>query len=95
LNGFVLTNGAFSPVHIPGSQTTSPFAINNAGTIVGSYENPDSGRSHGFQCSQDGCSTVDLPDSTFTQLLGIDNGGQVVGLYGNATGSHGFLGACQ
>jgi uncharacterized membrane protein len=94
-NGFVLSNGVFSIVHFPDSQTTSPAAINNAGTIVGSYQSLDSARPRGFQCSEDGCLTVEPPGSTYSQVLGIGSGGQVVGLYGTATGSHGFLGACQ
>jgi len=37
-DGFLLVNGTFHPIQVPGSNgNTRPFGINNAGQIVGSF----------------------------------------------------------
>lgn len=36
-HGYLYANGAFTQLDFPGAQLTEAFAINDAGTIVGSY----------------------------------------------------------
>ncbi len=82
--GFVGTPGAFTPVAFPGATETTLNAINDAGTIVGSYLDPN-GNQHGFIYKPDGTySTFDGPlgpgiRSTGTSLTGINNQGTIVG----------------
>jgi hypothetical protein len=69
--------------NFPGGSSTKAFAINDAGTIVGSYI-AENGREVGFiRTSDQVWTTVVYPaaDVTRTQLLGINNHGQIVGCY--------------
>ena len=69
---------------------TTAEDINNAGQIVGSYDN-GSGQ-HGFLYSNGVFTTLDDPLATNgTEALGINDLGQIVGDYSDATGVHGFL----
>jgi probable HAF family extracellular repeat protein len=65
---------------VPGSTSTGAAGINNAGQIVGSY-NDSTGRRHGFLDTSGVFTTLDFPGSTFTAPTGINNLGQIVGFY--------------
>jgi len=47
-HGFLLSNGSFTIIDVPGSTTTEAMGINNAGWIVGYYSD-SSGTRHGFE----------------------------------------------
>lgn len=71
-------------------QGTSPYAINGAGVIVGSYSN--SSGTYGFVRSSDG-SFVALyaPDGSGVTPFAINEAGVIAGSYGDEYGGHGFL----
>ncbi len=46
-HGFVLSNGLYTTIDVPGSVLTGIFSINAQGEIVGSYDDAG-GVSHGF-----------------------------------------------
>jgi probable HAF family extracellular repeat protein len=72
------------------SYQTVPTGINDAGQIVG-YYNDHSGNSHGFLFSAG--TYTNLPDDSYqTVPTGINDAGQIVGYYNDHSGnSHGFL----
>jgi len=86
-------NLKFTQVNIPGAVSTSANGINNAGVIVGSYE--DSGNAyHGFIMDGSTLTTLDDPNGTNTNASDLNANGtvQVVGSYTNSAGkSAGFL----
>lgn len=76
---------------VPGASITYGLGINNAGQIVGSYDD-GSGRHHGFVKDGDTYTLFDVPGAKTTNAWGINDGGQVVGGYQDASGAvHGFL----
>ena len=46
-HGFVLRNGAYATIDVPGGTNTGVFSVNAKGEIVGSY-NDASGVTHGY-----------------------------------------------
>src|SRR5262249_49433851 len=73
-----------------GVTLTLAQGINNAGQIVGQYENANV--FHGFLLSGGTYTTLDGPSAiNFTVANGINDAGQIVGFYSNASGNHGFL----
>ena len=69
---------------------TDPTAINDAGTIVGTYV--DLTGNHGFLYSGGTYATLDAPGATgTTRASGINASRLIVGDYTTADGSHGFL----
>ncbi len=80
--GYMGTSGALLPLTFPGSISTEPLAINDAGVIVGGYLDANH-VSHGFTYQPDGTfQTVDAPRGQ-TVLNGINNFGQIIGVSGN------------
>ena len=78
-HGFLRHNGAFTTIDSPQAQFgTTAFAINRAGTIIGSYDN-----AHGFIYSAGKYRTLDAPqlqgEPPNTQLNGINNLGWIAG----------------
>ena len=70
---------------------TQALGINDAGQIVGFYED-SSLKLHGFLKSGSTYTTLDDPSATGNTVAnGINASGQIVGDYINATGYHGFL----
>ena len=47
VHGFLLDNGNYTTIDVPGSSLTAAMGINDAGQIVGTYVLPD-GTYHGF-----------------------------------------------
>src|SRR6516164_10076428 len=74
---------------------THSQGINDAGQIVGVYDNPGLPgffTPHGFLLSGGIYTTLDDPLATFgTQAFGINDAGQIVGTYFIGTTPHGFL----
>jgi uncharacterized membrane protein len=84
---FVGTPGAFSDLALPpafvlpsgdGSNGGLSVAINDAGQIVGSYDDA-AGNQHGFVDTNGSFTTIDFPGGVMTTLTGINNAGDIVG----------------
>ncbi len=77
----------------PKVMNTYVLDINNAGTVVGSYQTTTPGEEHGFLRTADGAfQRFDYPGAAQTELLGINAAGTIVGRYLDAQGvQHGFL----
>ena len=95
----LLSNGTIkAPIIDPNDNlhSTAAFGINNAGTIVGQYENVSGGIDtyHGFMLSPGGAfSTYDIgKPGVSTGIQAINNNGDFAGDFGSGTRvSHGFL----
>jgi uncharacterized protein (TIGR03437 family) len=75
----------------PGSTSTTVTGINNAGQIVGYYE--DASGFHGFLRTGSTYTIIEVPDSIPGRTLpaGISNRGEITGQFANASGTHGFI----
>lgn len=76
---YVIDDGKFQPLAVPGSQATSAWDVNPAGEIVGSYR--DSVGVHGFILTADGFVSLNVPGATMTRAFGINTRGIVVGSF--------------
>jgi uncharacterized membrane protein len=93
--GFVLKDGNFADVMVPGSGFTSAAGINARGEVVG-YWGPDFtfAANHGFLYLHGGYITFDVPFSgaTSTTPQAVNDKGDVGGAYADSTSSRrGFL----
>ena len=73
----------FTPIDAPGGFGAIAQGINDAGQIVGNYEDGNF-TTHGFLLDKGNFSTIDVPGAAFTQVFGINDAGQIVGFYSNA-----------
>jgi probable HAF family extracellular repeat protein len=71
------------------TNSTQALDINNAGQIVGTYN--DAAGSHSFLYSGGTFTTIDAPSGTDTVATGINDLGQIVGVYSNGSVQHRFL----
>ena len=88
--GFLVDDGVFTPLVVPGSMLTAAWDINPAGEIVGVYRN--AAGIHGFLLLDDSYTSIDIPGATITRAFGINPGGDIVGTYVAGGKTHGFLG---
>jgi probable HAF family extracellular repeat protein len=89
--GFLDSKNGSQQLDIPGQGDTEPGAINNAGDIVGTYDDINF-ITHGFLRTRGNFQTVDFPASTTTFVFGINTQQQIVGVYFDDAGnSHSFL----
>jgi probable HAF family extracellular repeat protein len=91
---FVYINGSCVTFNYPGTLRTWGYGINDAGQIVGEYQ--DSTGHHGYLYNYGGDGSFvsfDYPGAaTGTALLGINGQGQIVGSYGDLSfNRHSFL----
>ena len=94
IEGFLIDDGEFTPLLVPGSTQTQAWDINRAGEIVGLYRTGTGATAvfHGFVLSDGQYTTLDVPGATATRLRGINSRGDIVGTFVSADGkSHGFL----
>lgn len=78
--GYVIEDGVFTPLLVPGSRSTAAWDVNPAGEIVGVFS--DASGIHGFVRLQNGeFVTLDVPGATVTRAFGINARGDVVGTY--------------
>jgi probable HAF family extracellular repeat protein len=83
--GFLYSGGAYTIIDVPGANLgTTPSAINDAGTIVGSYLVGDLSTgiytSYGFIYSGGTYTTgIGLPGASYSVVTGINNKGDIVG----------------
>jgi uncharacterized membrane protein len=84
--GFVFSNGRYTPVRIPPNlASTAPLGIgatriNDRGQVVGEYID-NLGISRGFLLDRDRFTRIDVPRSMATNCTKINNSGQITGLY--------------
>ena len=77
--GYVIENGVFTPLLVPGSTFTQAWDVNPDGEIVGVYRN--SAGFHGFVLTQTGYVSIDVPGAAETRAGGINARGDVVGRF--------------
>jgi hypothetical protein len=90
VEGFLIDDGEFTPLFVPGSTLTRVLDINAEGDIIGNYIL--AGVFHGFVLGDEGYVSVDVPGATATRIFGIISRSDVVGTYTSTDGkAHGFL----
>lgn len=87
--GYVIDDGKFKPLVVPGSSATSAWDVNSAGDVVGTYR--DSVGVHGFMLTSDGFVSLNVPTAVMTRALGINTIGAVVGSFDAGGRTHGFV----
>jgi probable HAF family extracellular repeat protein len=88
-HGFVLNNGVFTTIDVPGAAATSINGVNELGQLAGTYFD---GMFHAFFESNGSFTTLDPPGSIQTAGGFINLQGQVVGTYKDANKRrHGFI----
>ena len=87
--GYVIDDGKFKPLVVPGSSATSAWDVNPAGDVVGSYR--DSVGVHGFILTADGFISLNFPKAAMTRVFGINTSGAVVGSFDTGGRTYGFL----
>lgn len=88
--GFLIDDGVFTPLVVPGSSLTAAWDMNAVGEIVGVFRNATG--VHGFLLRGGDYTTLDYPGASATNVFGINARGDVVGTYAAAGGTHGFVG---
>jgi len=78
-------SSTYTSFDYPGALFTYASGINNAGQIVGFYEDLN-GNEHAFLKNGSTYTTIDPPGANFAQAWGINNNGQVVGFYNKYSG---------
>lgn len=87
--GFLISDGVFTSLLVPGSTMTVAWDMNPKGEIVGVYRN--SAGFHGFVLGADGYTPIDVPGASATRAFGINPSGDVVGSYVVGGRTYGFL----
>src|SRR6516164_6524668 len=95
-HGFLYANGSYFPLDFPSATATRALGINDAGQIVGAYDNA-SGH-HGFLYANGVYTSIDdplagpMPGQGTYAAAGINNTGHIVGYYVDGSSKfHGFL----
>lgn len=98
LHGWAFQGGTYTffdaPSIDPNGFGTFTYGANNAGDLVGAYQDINDDI-HGYLRHLDGTFlTIDFPGAVNTELFGINNAGVMVGRYRDANGiRHGFIDA--
>lgn len=79
--------GTYTQIDVPGFFFTYCWGINQAGDIVGQYEDANE-HLHGFLLSDGTYTTIDYGE---TVLYGVNDRNQIVGTSGEGLGAQGFL----
>lgn len=87
--GYIIDDGVFSPLVVPGSSLTAAWDVAPNGEVAGTYRNATG--FHGFIRTETGIITVDFPGAAATRVFGINARGDVVGSYVAGGRSFGFL----
>jgi len=91
VEGFLMDDGEFTALFVPGSTLTRVLDINPRGEIIGNYIS-SAGVFHGFVLNNEGYVSLDVPGAVATRVFGINPGGDIVGTYISTDGKpHGFL----
>ncbi|MEM7351593.1 MAG: hypothetical protein AAF657_12430 [Acidobacteriota bacterium] len=90
-DGFELDGATYTWVEFPGADQTVIRGVNNAGDVVGEYENPG-GERRGFARFDGSFVTIDVPLATSTRARGINDQGEIVGTWNDDSDMrHGFV----
>ena len=83
MDGFLLKNGQFTDLAVPGASTTMALGVNNFDEVVGVYTPSGTSALHGFTwTARHGFTTVDDPKGIGTTTInGVNDFGQLVGFY--------------
>jgi uncharacterized membrane protein len=89
--GFLLKDGVFNIVAVPGFSETGVQGLNDVGQLVGAaFTNP--GNFQAFEDDNGHFTLLNLPGSVNSAAFGINNLGQTVGYFTDLTGAqHGFV----
>ena len=98
MHGFLLNEGDFTTIDVPGGKNADAQGINPKGEVVGFYTEIGTGTAtipakiHGFVMDKWGVFTqVDIPGAVDTAIRGNNPRGDLVGTYRDEYGMHGFL----
>ena len=94
MDGFLLRDGQFTDLAVPGASTTMALGVNNFDEVVGVYTPSGTSALHGFTwTARHGFTTVDDPKGIGTTTInGVNDFGQLVGFYVDGKGNtDGFL----
>jgi probable HAF family extracellular repeat protein len=80
-HGFLLADGMFTVIDVPGAANTEASGINDRGQIVGVFFDA-SGAAHGFVLENGLFTLIDADAGGPTLVSGINNRGQIVGTTG-------------
>jgi uncharacterized membrane protein len=84
----------FGLVDYPRSQIGAAYGINDAGHIVGGYNNTnvmEYTSDHGFELKNNNYSTINYPGALQTDVFGINKSGEIVGSFVDSSNNvHGF-----
>ena len=90
VHGYILRDGDFTSIDVPGALLTSSREMNASGQVVGIYLDKRFGE-HGFVLAGGSYSGFDLPDAMWTDGNTINDHGLIVGSYSDSAGvEHGF-----
>ena len=93
--GFTLIDGVFSTYDVPGSLKTVFYGLNNAGQVVGYYEDTNE-VAHGVVVQDGELTQFDFPGAAATTIFGVSESGLLIGNILEADGvTHGFVGDKQ
>ena len=81
-SGFLKTGSNFTTLNVPGARNTVATGINDAGQIVGQYDNA------GYLYAKGVFTPLNVG---YVDIATINNVGQIAGTFDDATGQHGFL----
>ena len=88
---YVIRDGVFSPLEVPGATQTAAWDVSPSGLVVGLYRDA-AGAFHGFQWDGQMFGRIDVPGATATRVFGVNAHGDLVGAFVDAVGrTHGFL----
>jgi probable HAF family extracellular repeat protein len=95
LRSFLLDDGVFTTIDVPGALSVGANKINDRGQIVGVYSTLTNRNhafpAHGFLWDRGVVTLIDVPGAVHTSPTDIDNNGRIVGWYADAAGTpHGF-----
>jgi hypothetical protein len=93
-HGFLLTNGQYTSIDVPGAVATEVLGINssNLPTLIGDYLDVN-GAVHGFTLQDGNFKRVDVPNAVGTTVTGINDTNRIVGTFQTLDGTtRGFIG---
>ncbi len=89
--GYVIDDGKFQALLVPGSTLTSAWDVNARGEVAGVFRDA-AGAFHGFVLTREGYLQIDVAGATATRAFGINTAGDVVGSFVDAGGvTRGFV----
>jgi uncharacterized membrane protein len=85
---YLVRNGRFTRLEVPGAIEASAWDVNSRGEVVGRYFD---GRMHGWLLSKGVYTKIDVPGAAATFTYGINDQGDIAGVYRDDDGFHGFV----